>query len=129
MAISPHQAAKAEREFRQLARRGVEWGVEQEDRVADGDVFARIAAVGGFDPGNSGGGVRPACAERRRTGRRAGRSCRGWGRLCEDRRRRRLRPRKQWRARRCARRIRGGPAPPPPENSETCFFKALDREV
>jgi hypothetical protein len=57
MAISPHQAAKAEREFRQLARRGVERGVEQEDRVADGDVFARIAAVGGFDPGNSGGRV------------------------------------------------------------------------
>src|ERR1035441_4994313 len=40
-----------------LARRGVERGVEQEDRVADGDVFARIAAVGGFDPGNSGGRV------------------------------------------------------------------------
>src|SRR5580704_7423268 len=57
MSVSPGQAEKPHGKLRQLARCGVERGVEEENSVAKGNIFARIAAIGGFDPGHGGGRI------------------------------------------------------------------------
>ena len=77
MAASPDQVAKSDWQVGEFAGRAIERGVQEEQRVADGNILAGIAAISGFDPGNCRGGV-AAPVKLTRARPRLRRECWGW---------------------------------------------------